>query len=194
LSFHYVLRGIKVATTVRCSVCRNEFSEDSVIRLGDHTVCAGCKPIFLQRLREGIPVATTDLEYGGFWIRFVAKLIDGIIEGGISLVIWLIYGLVVGKVGSTSSILNLIYYPIGIAYVTYFIGAQGATPGKMALGLKVVRPDGGKVSYGRAFGRFWAEMLSGIILSIGYIIAAFDGQKRALHDHICDTRVVRDRS
>jgi uncharacterized RDD family membrane protein YckC len=60
----------------------------------------------------------------------------------------------------------------------------------MALSLKVVRADGSKVSYMRAFGRAAAEIVSGILLLIGYIIAGFDDEKRALHDRMCDTRVV----
>jgi uncharacterized RDD family membrane protein YckC len=61
----------------------------------------------------------------------------------------------------------------------------------MALDLKVVRPDGGPISLGRAVGRYFAKIVSGIILAIGYIIAGFDDQKRALHDMMCDTRVIR---
>jgi uncharacterized RDD family membrane protein YckC len=61
----------------------------------------------------------------------------------------------------------------------------------MALGLKVVRPDGGPITAGRAAGRYFAKMISGMILMIGYIIAGFDSQKRALHDMICDTRVIK---
>jgi uncharacterized RDD family membrane protein YckC len=179
---------------VQCSICNNEYPEDEVVKFDNHIICAACKPIFLQKLREGIPVTAADLDYGGFWIRFVAKVIDGIVEGGISIAITLIIGLMTQFFGNKMSVFYLISYPIAIVYVTYFVGAYGATPGKMALGLKVVRPDGERVSYLRAFARYWAELLSGLILAIGYIIAAFDGQKRALHDHICDTRVVKDRS
>jgi len=77
------------------------------------------------------------------------------------------------------------------AYNTYFIGRFGATLGKMACRLKVVTPEGGQVSYARALGRFFSEMISSMILLIGYIMAAFDDEKRALHDRICSTRVVR---
>jgi uncharacterized RDD family membrane protein YckC len=85
----------------------------------------------------------------------------------------------------------MLNFSFSIAYATFFIGKFGATPGKMALNLMVVNPDGSKVSYMKAFGRFFAEMISGIILCIGYIMAAFDSEKRALHDRICSTRVVR---
>jgi uncharacterized RDD family membrane protein YckC len=79
-----------------------------------------------------------------------------------------------------------------IAYHVYFVSQKGATPGKMILGLKVITATGGPISVARAFGRYFACYLSGMILAIGYIMAAFDDQKRALHDHICNTRVVRD--
>lgn len=76
-------------------------------------------------------------------------------------------------------------------YTIFFNGRYGATPGKMACKLRVVTADGQPIGYGRATGRFFAEILSGIICNIGYIIAAFDDQKRSLHDHICSTRVIR---
>jgi uncharacterized RDD family membrane protein YckC len=78
------------------------------------------------------------------------------------------------------------------AYDTFFIGKFGATPGKMACRLKVVMPDGGPISYPRAIGRHFAEMISGMILCIGYLMVAFDKeQHRALHDRICNTRVIK---
>ena len=78
----------------------------------------------------------------------------------------------------------------GISYETIFIGKYGATVGKMACRIKVVTADGGQVSYLRAVGRYFAKLLSAFTLMIGYIIAAFDPEKRALHDRICNTRVV----
>ena len=72
-----------------------------------------------------------------------------------------------------------------------FIGRYGATLGKMALGLRVVTSEGAPVTYARALGRYFAKLLSAFLCGIGYLLAAFDEQKRALHDRICDTRVVR---
>jgi uncharacterized RDD family membrane protein YckC len=79
---------------------------------------------------------------------------------------------------------------IPIVYEVYFISTKGATLGKMALGVKVISSDGGPVSSATALGRYFAKILSGLILMIGYIMAGFDEQKRALHDHICNTRVI----
>jgi uncharacterized RDD family membrane protein YckC len=88
-------------------------------------------------------------------------------------------------------LMTLISLAINVAYEAYFLSTRGATPGKMALGLKVIRADGGPVSAGLAVGRYFASILSALTLCIGYIIAGFDSQKRSLHDHICSTRVIR---
>jgi uncharacterized RDD family membrane protein YckC len=61
----------------------------------------------------------------------------------------------------------------------------------MACKLKIAVTDGSRLSYLRALGRHFAKYLSGMILLIGYIMAAFDDQRRTLHDRICETRVVR---
>ena len=63
----------------------------------------------------------------------------------------------------------------------------------MALGLKVIRADGGPISVGLAVGRYFAKILSALTLWIGFIIAGFDREKRTLHDHICGTRVIYTR-
>ena len=88
---------------------------------------------------------------------------------------------------------QLILVAVRTVYSTFFLGKFGATPGKMIFKLTVVDASGGKISYGRAFGRSCAEILSRVICLIGYIIAAFDDQKRALHDHMCSTRVIYNR-
>src|SRR5690606_39717364 len=66
----------------------------------------------------------------------------------------------------------------------------GATPGKMLIGIKVVRTDGSRISVLRGVGRYFGALLSGLVLCIGYLMAAFTGRKQALHDMLCDTLVV----
>jgi uncharacterized RDD family membrane protein YckC len=87
----------------------------------------------------------------------------------------------------------LVQLGLSLAYDVYFLTTKGATPGKMALGLKVTRADGGPISAGLAVGRYFAKILSSLTLCIGFIIAGFDREKRSLHDHICGTRVVYTR-
>lgn len=179
-----------------CVECGNMFPPDEMVSHEGRTICAACKPRYFQRLQEG-GLAPGAFLYGGFWIRFCAKFIDGIIVGILNMVLGFIAGIMIASNPTPENILaiqivlNLVSFAINIAYITYFLGRFGATPGKMALGLKVVRPDGSPLTYGRACGRGFSEILSGIILMIGYIMAAFDEEKRALHDRIADTRVVK---
>ncbi len=182
-----------------CAECGNTYVRDELVSIAGASVCAGCKPLYLQRMREGAALPNT-YRYAGFWIRFVAKFIDGMILGALGLAVQLgVFGLSLGVTPqpgefnilqtALSWVVGLV---IGLSYAVFFLGKFGATPGKMAVGIKVIRSDGSPITYGRATGRFFAEYLSLFILYIGYIMAAFDSEKRALHDHVCDTRVVKN--
>jgi uncharacterized RDD family membrane protein YckC len=192
------------STEVVCAECRQIFSRDNAINYGTIWVCSACKPLFVQKLKEGaatpfLPVQ--NLVYAGFWIRFVARFIDGLIAFAVVTVPLLLVSFFMGvSQGPNSSpsglqillqvVLQIFGFFFGIAYNTFFVGRYAATPGKMAVGIRVVAPDGSRINYMRAFGRAWADILSSMTCLIGYIIAAFDNEKRALHDHICTTRVV----
>jgi uncharacterized RDD family membrane protein YckC len=185
--------------SVVCSQCGQIFGANDVIRYGDKAVCAACKPVFLQKLREGASISATDLDYVGFWWRALAKIVDGIIlqiiNGIITYAGFMMAGMgargsepnfaVIGLTYAINLIVQLFYY-------TFFVGAYGATPGKMACKIRIVNADGSKVSYQKAMGRCLAEILSFVTCFIGYLMAAFDDEKRALHDRICDTRVIRN--
>jgi uncharacterized RDD family membrane protein YckC len=153
---------------------------------------------------QPMPGTAYGLAYGGFWIRVVAKIIDTLILGvvvGIPVGFFIVPSLLSGSPAQMESWITffsaapwqLLDAALSVLYNGLFVGKFGATPGKMALGLKVVLPDGSPIGYGRAFGRAAASILSKLICLIGYIIAAFDVQKRALHDHIAGTRVIRTR-
>jgi len=152
--------------------------------------------------RPGEPAAAGSaagtLPYAGFWIRVVAKLVDSAILWAAGLALnFAVAPLLYGQGPDTPSPflddrppLLLLQFAVAAAYYTAFVGRYGATPGKMAAGLKIVTPAGGAVTYGTALCRYFAEILSGVILGIGYLMVAFDIEKRALHDRICRTRVV----
>ena len=180
-----------------CCECGQRHPLDEMLRYEGSLVCAACKPVFFQRVQEGAAVPGT-LRYAGFWIRFAAKFIDGIVVGVVNMIISVAFtflavrSITAGSAGMGMG-LQLVAWVLqmtvqGIYYV-YFMGKFGATPGKMACKIHVVRADGSALTYGRAFGRFFGDMLSGLVLGIGYLMAAFDDEKRALHDRICDTRV-----
>ncbi|MGA3283772.1 MAG: RDD family protein [Verrucomicrobiota bacterium] len=185
-----------------CAECGNMFAIQDMIHhagaLGGIYICANCKPVFLQKLAEGAKLNTGGLNYAGFWTRFAAVFLDGLILFAVNVCINLIAGLTarqaVGLQPQGAIVLQLalmaMQMVIGISYEVLLIGKYGATLGKMACKIKVVTADGGRVSYLRALGRYFAKILSYMICLIGFIIAAFDDQKRALHDHICNTRVV----
>ncbi len=189
--------GVAVAEGGVCSQCRRSFPTDDLVTYEGHVVCAECKPTFLQRLREGA-IAPVRMLYAGFWIRFVAVFIDAILLWVVQMVLNFVFmGTLMASQYSESRatgagiVLVILQYAVAIGYETIMIGRYGATLGKMALGLRVVKSDGGRVGYGRAFGRYFAKLVSALILLIGYIMAGFDSQKRALHNYMCDTRVIK---
>jgi uncharacterized RDD family membrane protein YckC len=169
----------------------------------EHWVCGGCKSTFFQRIREvgTMPVA---LPYAGFWIRLGARLVDNFILRIVDLMV--VYGLEQafgvdesGALTGPATVLGvdtllgilLLRFAVPIGYEIFFVGKFGATPGKIGTGLKVVRSDGGRVGYGRATARLFATWLSYATLGVGFLMAAFDEEKRTLHDRLCDTRVIK---
>src|SRR5690242_12967357 len=109
----------------------------------------------------------------GFWRRFAASLIDGIllwIVGGIALVL-------LGKAGYAIWVLGQ------IAYFTYFHGSTGQTPGDAALSIRVVGKDTGQpIGFGRAFVRWLVSIISGWIIALGYLWMLWDSEKQTWHD------------
>jgi uncharacterized RDD family membrane protein YckC len=182
-----------------CTQCGRQYPSEELVRFGTATVCANCKEIYAQRLRETGQVAGARV-YGGFWIRFLAVFIDGILLGIVNFALQavtstrIITGSDVGNLGLLLSTLGfnfMISITLNMFYESFFLVQYGATPGKMIFKLKVITAEGGRLTWGRAIGRFFAKFLSGITLLIGYIMAAFDSEKRALHDYIAGTRVIR---
>jgi|HubBroStandDraft_6_1064221.scaffolds.fasta_scaffold151508_1 uncharacterized RDD family membrane protein YckC len=200
-----------VGDTRYCSECGRPFAASQLTSYGDVSVCAQCQPAYVQRLSGTHP--GTARHFGGFWMRFLAIIIDAIILGVITAIIRIPLGLAgmgvglgLGRNPDPSQVFAvlpaffgllglawLLQVAISLAYEAYFLTTKGATPGKMALGLKVTRADGGPISVGLAVGRYFARILSWLTFCIGFIIAGFDREKRSLHDHICGTRVVYTR-
>lgn len=185
------------ATQKACTECSRSFPPDELMPYNGALVCADCKPHFVQKLKEGLAVAG-DMAYAGFWIRGAAISIDIVILMIVNQAVVLPLQLMMPDPSEGTALMfaliplmMIFQYVIPAAYDTWFIGKFAATPGKMACKLKVVKPDGEKVGFLLAFGRHFARWVSSIILGIGFIMAAFDDQKRGLHDRMCETRVVR---
>lgn len=144
-------------------------------------------------------------EYAGFWRRFAAYLIDGVILWVALIVCAFLYGMgvgfyyarVQGRMATPDEIATaVLYFYFGwLAVVLGYYGgmissSHQATLGKMALGIKVCDLDGRPIGFGRAIARELAKILSSIFL-IGFIMAAFTEKKQALHDILLQTLVVK---
>lgn len=119
--------------------------------------------------------------YAGFWVRGAALFIDGIVVSfGSAFTSPFLPGIF--------SVAVLLF---GALYEILMEAQTGATLGKKALGLRVTTPDGQPISIRRSIGRHFAHYLSAIFF-IGYIMAGFDRQKRALHDRMAGTLVIKE--
>jgi len=175
-----------------CAECGQNFLPDNVVAIQGVTVCGGCKPGYLKRLQEG-SAAAGGFQYKGFWTRFVAKFVDGLITQVAGMLIGVAVGVAAGGNQSFAvvGIEMLIGLVIGFSYPIFFNGRYGATPGKMMIGARIVNADGTPISYAKAAGRAFSEILSALTLLFGYMMAGWDPQKRALHDRICGTIVIQ---
>jgi uncharacterized RDD family membrane protein YckC len=119
----------------------------------------------------------------GFWRRFAAAFLDGIILGVINLI------LTIALKGGAGNILGLV---VTMAYFTFFEGGRrGQTPGKSALGIRVVSFDGsGSIGYGRAFIRWIGRYVSAIPIFLGYFWMLWDKEKQCWHDKFASDVVV----
>jgi uncharacterized RDD family membrane protein YckC len=165
----------------------------------------------LEIIRDILP---PKLNYAGFWMRVLAKCMDSFVLSVVVMIISDAMGLrpdfpAMHSLAEVFRFLNQmsaeqltqyleqmravgrIALIVGLAYNWFFLWRFSATPGKLVLGIKVVRSDGSRLSHGRIVARYFAEMLNQFIMFVGYLTAAFDREKRAMHDFICDTRVVK---
>ncbi len=178
------------------------------------TTCGACGAPGVAPLRSpgGWPVppptagAAQAPAYAGFWLRFLAYVIDALVLGLVSAFASAFLGAVAGGVlgitgtapDAIAAVGSLIGMLVGLlVYWLYFSimessGKQG-TLGKMALGLAVTDGAGRPIGFGRASGRYFAKIVSAIPLGIGFLMAGFTGRKQALHDMIAGTLVVRRR-
>lgn len=131
-------------------------------------------------------------ERAGFWRRFGAGLIDGILVGMVSGMLGAILGGFSEDLYSPTPERSGLQLIIGIAYYVYFHGsASGQTVGKKLLGIRVVGAhDGAPIGYGSAALRYVGSILSAIPCGLGYLWMLWDDNKQTWHDKIASTIVV----
>jgi uncharacterized RDD family membrane protein YckC len=137
-----------------------------------------------------------DTKYGGFWRRFAAFLIDGIILYLSLFMVGFVLGIALAIGNGNGDAVGSVAWLLGVIgswlyYALFESSAWQATPGKKALDLKVTTEQGERISFGRATGRHFSKIISGLTLGIGYLMVGFMDKKQGLHDLIARTLVIR---
>jgi uncharacterized RDD family membrane protein YckC len=140
-------------------------------------------------------VNESEFEYVGFWARVGATIIDTVL---VVVICFPLLTLIYGKEywsstqlvqGPADLLLNWVLP--AVAVVLFWIYRQ-ATPGKMAIGARIVDArTGGRPSTGQLIGRYFAYYVSILPLMLGFIWVAFDARKQGWHDKLANTVVVR---
>jgi uncharacterized RDD family membrane protein YckC len=154
----------------------------------------------METVLDSVQIDQTPVRYAGFWIRFVAAIIDGIIvaiaQFAISLILYSKINVDSTAMSEQSMGVNILYFilvlGINVCYYSFMESSNSqATIGKKAVGIKVTDLNGEKISLANAIGRYFSKFVSALILGIGYLMAGFTEKKQALHDMIASTLVVR---
>jgi uncharacterized RDD family membrane protein YckC len=176
------------------------------------TFCSAC-----GQPTGGLPVATAGsvavagrptVQYAGFWLRFVAWIIDRIVLQVGSWILLLPFMASLGIenffrerpprpeeiIPFVGHIFRFALIALALDWLYYALlesSAWQGTLGKKALGLEVTDLQGRRISFARATGRFFGRIISGLILAIGFIMAGFTERKQALHDILAGCLVIR---
>ena len=139
------------------------------------------------------------VEYGGFWRRLAAMVLDAIMIGLTMGVITFVLDLVLNIRSHSGAAMfnhfvNVLQVIVSWAYFALMeSSAQQGTFGKVVMGLQVTDLEGRRITLKKATIRYAAKFLSSVILMIGYLMVAFTARKQGLHDKIAGTLVVRNR-
>jgi len=134
----------------------------------------------------------------GFGWRLVAALIDGLLLGALSFLFAFIIGFIIwftrlygsGEFYPSERLFTVFGFILSVAYYIVFWAKSGQTPGKMAMGLRVVSTDGSPVSWGKAFLRYIGYVINIVIFLVGFLWIAFDQKRQGWHDKMAGTYVV----
>lgn len=147
--------------------------------------------------------------YCGFWRRVGAAIIDGFVVGIVSISLANVLGLPIPDLSAYAGnpeammraiqalmpdIWKLQILSIGVNWMYFSLlesSSWQATFGKLAVGAYVTDLRGHRIGFPQATGRYFAKILSGMILLIGYLMVAFTAKKQGLHDILASTLVLR---
>ncbi len=159
-----------------CPYCAEQITVPANM-VGGQMYCPECGQLMVipndaRTLPPGAPLQS--IQFAGFWIRFVAFLID-------HLVISLPMLMAVSIAPPLCTLVGVIYKGVCLA------NWKGQTVGKRVCGIKVVGEDFRPLTSGQAWGRSFAEILSTMIMCFGYLMVGFTRRKQALHDRLANT-------
>lgn len=147
-----------------------------------------------------LPLPPGPAIHAGFWRRCAAAVLDGFLIGVAVMLLQAALGLGLPEplpAQPLEALLGGMLLAVLVALAAQWLyfaafesAAVQATPGKLALGLKVVDDGGRRIGFARASGRYFGKILSGLVLNVGYLLAGWTGRKQALHDLLAGTLVV----
>jgi len=182
----------------RCSRCGGTYCTDCLVTIGERPYCATCKSEQVLDLRAGVDrshltLASPIKRLGAYLIDYVIVLFA---SWAVMIPMLLATGAFTGmmKGQDPSPVFFLAYIPGLLIPVFYeaimLIKKSGQTLGKIALQVRVVRPDGSPISTGQAWGRTLLRLVLGCLVILDYIPIFFTEEKTTLHDMIAGTRVI----
>ena len=136
-------------------------------------------------------MAGTTSMYAGFWRRVAAFLLDALILGVVTVPLNIAFGGNDGYTAASSAAQSISTVLGWLYYALMESSAKQATLGKMALGIIVTDMEGRRIGFGKATGRYFAKILSALILGIGFLMVAFTQRKQGLHDILAGTLVIK---
>jgi uncharacterized RDD family membrane protein YckC len=178
---------------------------------------AGNYPPVAPQVAAPVAYSRPGVQYAGFWLRVVAYLIDGVVMGLAFMAVFIPFAVMTGLAAALGSM-----HPgedprdVGAIFGgTFFLGlftivslgilggwlyhakmessSWQATLGKKALNLRVTDMAGARVTFGRATGRHFAKLITGLIpLGVGFALAGLTERRQALHDMLASCLVLRD--
>jgi uncharacterized RDD family membrane protein YckC len=170
------------STAERCPTCGHMLGRGVVPPLATDRPSAPPLPAAAPRVAftPGLR-ADGSRAYGSFGVRLGAALVDGVVIGVPLYLLQRSFGLYA----------LLVAFPLGFYGPIMESSSTQATVGKIAFGLIVTDTSYRRISFWRGLGRHLAKILSALVLYLGYVMVVFTPQKRALHDYIAGTVVLR---
>ena len=139
-------------------------------------------------LSDDVPEGMTALEIASAGQRFGAFLVDVVISVLVGIAGSAIGSVISGDLIATNTLVSIGYWIV----VLILVATRGQSPGKMVIGIKIVKTDGRSIGFGTTLLReIIGKFISSIIILLGYIWILFDGQRQGWHDKIASTYVVK---